>query len=682
MVFNVRDNLLQIKEDFPYPVQEISHCWIPLPDGTRLAARIWLPLDAATKPVPALLEYIPYRKNDFTALRDSIRHPYFAGHGYASVRVDMRGSGDSDGILYDEYLQQEQDDALVVIAWLAAQPWCTGAVGMFGKSWGGFNALQVAARRPPALKAIITLCSTDDRYADDVHYMGGCLLASDMLWWASIMLAYNARPPDPKVVGEAWKAMWLERLEKSPPHVEAWVAHQRRDAFWQHGSINEDYRAIECAVFAVGGWTDGYTNAILRMLEGLACPKLGLIGPWAHEYPEVAVPGPQIGFHQECLRWWDYWLKGHDTGIMREPQLRAYLMESARPATFYPYRAGQWAAEPSWPAPAVAASTYWLAADQLITHPPTTGQPLTCPSVQTHGLYAGVWCPFGSPGDLASDQQAEDSVSRCFTSAPATARTAYLGFPEVTLTLRSDQPQALVAVRLCDVALDGASTLVSWGLLNLTHRESHTQPTPLTPGQPYTITVRLNAIGYILPVGHCWRVAVAPTYWPHAWPSPLPVTLTLETGPASYLTLPRRPPTAADDHITFLPAEAAPLLACETLRPDLRKRLVEHDLINRTTRLIDYSDEGARRLLPDGITYTSLLNDTYTIVDGDPLAAHVRCERQVGLGRDAWQVRVETVSEMHADATHFHLANALTAYEGETELFTRTWVTAIERDGV
>lgn len=189
MVFNVRDNLLQIKDDFPHPVREITHLWIPMADGARLAARIWLPVDAETNPVPALLEYIPYRKNDSTALRDSLRHPYFAGHGYAAVRVDMRGSGDSDGILYDEYLQQEQDDALEVIAWLAAQPWCTGAVGMFGKSWGGFNALQVAARRPPALKAIITLCSTDDRYADDVHYMGGCLLASDMLWWASIMLA-------------------------------------------------------------------------------------------------------------------------------------------------------------------------------------------------------------------------------------------------------------------------------------------------------------------------------------------------------------------------------------------------------------------------------------------------------------------------------------------------------------
>lgn len=682
MVFNVRDNLLHIKTAFPHPVREISHVWIPMADGTRLAARIWLPVDAATNPVPALLEYIPYRKNDFTALRDSIRHPYFAGHGYASVRVDMRGSGDSDGILYDEYLQQEQDDALEVIAWLAAQPWCTGAVGMFGKSWGGFNALQVAARRPPALKAIITLCSTDDRYADDVHYMGGCLLASDMLWWASIMLAYNARPPDPKVVGADWRAHWLERLEQTQPYVEAWVAHQRRDAFWQHGSINEDYSAIECAVFAVGGWSDGYTNAVLRMMEGLTCPKLGLIGPWAHEYPEVAVPGPQIGFNQECLRWWDYWLKDIDTGIMGEPLLRAYIMESVRPETFYTYRAGHWAAEKSWPSPRSVVVNYWLADGKLIDAPPSTQQTIACPSVQTHGLYAGVWCPFGSPGDLASDQQGEDGLSLCFTAAPLPTRTDYLGFPEVTLTLSADQPNALVAVRLCDVAPDGVSTLVSWGLLNLTHRESHAYPTPLAPGQPYTVTVQLNAVGYTLPAGHRWRVAVAPTYWPHAWPSPVPVTLTLYPGEATRLALPVRPPLAADELVTFLPAEAAPLMERETLRPEIRKRLVEQDLINRRVRLIDYADEGARRLLPDGIEYENMLNDTYTIVDGDPLSAQVRCERRLGLGRGDWRVRIETTSEMRADATHFHLTNTLTAYEGGTPIFTRTWTTPSARDCV
>ena len=165
--------------------------------------------------MPAILEYLPYRRRDGTVLRDRQMHAYFAGHGYAAVRVDMRGSGDSDGLLADEYLPQEQADAVEVIAWLAAQPWCSGSVGMMGISWGGFNALQVASHRPPALKAIITACSTDDRYADDCHFMGGCLL-NNTIAWASTMFAFGAQPPDPEVVGERWRDMWLERLENNP----------------------------------------------------------------------------------------------------------------------------------------------------------------------------------------------------------------------------------------------------------------------------------------------------------------------------------------------------------------------------------------------------------------------------------------------------------------------------------
>jgi len=690
MVFNVKDNLLHTQTDYPHAIHVIENTWIPMSDGTRLAARIWLPETAEQQPVPAILEYIPYRKNDFTALRDSIRHPYFAGHGYACIRVDMRGSGDSDGIMYDEYLKQEQDDALEVLAWLEKQPWCTGAVGIIGKSWGGFNGLQIAARRPPQLKAVITLCSTDDRYADDVHYMGGCLLASDMLWWASIMLVYNARPPDPRFVGERWREMWLERLEKTPPFVEAWLTHQRRDAFWQHGSVCENYADITCPVFAVGGWADGYTNAIPRLLEGLSCPKLGLIGPWAHEYPEVAMPGPQIGFLQECLRWWDYWLKGRDSGIMQEPLLRAWLQESVPPQVDYVVRPGRWVTERAWPADSIQKQVYQLLVNshQLAVesgqsmlptdHSPLLTDDLIIPSVQTHGLYAGVWCPFGQPGDLASDQRIEDGLSTCFTSPPLPESQEILGFPEVTLTLSADKPNALVAVRLCDVAPNGASTLVSWGLLNLTHRTSHAEPTPLIPRERYTVTVRLNAIGYALPAGHRWRVALAPTYWPHAWPSPEAVTLTLFAG---HLSLPVRPPQpTADEQVSFLPPEVAPLMQREVLRTDARNRTVQHDLRTGASTLTDYADEGRRRLLPDGIEFDTVGNDTYTIVEGDPLSASVRCERSIQIGRGAWQTRVDGVSTMTADASKFYVTNTLDAYEGNTRVFANTWTFTVRRD--
>ena len=332
----------------------------------------------------------------------------------------MRGSGESDGVLLDEYSPLEQADAVEVIAWLAAQPWCTGAVGMFGISWGGFNALQVAAHRPPALKAIITVCSTDDRYADDIHYVGGCVLGAYMLSWGSTMLALNARPPDPAVVGERWRDMWLERLEGSPPFVDTWLSHQRRDAYWKQGSVCEDYSAIECAVYAVGGWADAYTNAVLRLLAGLPGPKKGLIGPWAHQYPHDGVPGPAIGFLQECLRWWDHWLKGQDSGIMDEPVLRAWMQEPVEPATFHAERPGRWVAEPSWPSAAIESRGVPLAFDAAHV----TG-------AQSTGLDCANFMGGGVAGDFPPDQRFEDGASLTWTSEPLSERLEILGFPEV-----------------------------------------------------------------------------------------------------------------------------------------------------------------------------------------------------------------------------------------------------------
>jgi hypothetical protein len=279
---------------------------------------LWLPADAERHPVPALLEYLPYRKRDSTRLRDGATHHYFAGHGYACARVDIRGTGDSDGLIDDEYTRQEQDDALEVIAWLAAQPWCSGRVGMFGISWGGFNSLQVAARRPPALKCIITVGSTDDRYATDVHYMGGCM-TKDNPDWGAVMFSHISTPPDPEIVGERWREMWLARLEHLQPWVIPWIEHQRRDAYWQHGSVCEDFSRIEIPVYAVNGWADNYAASIPRLLAGLNGPRKGLIGPWGHSFPNNGRPSPAIGWLQEALRWWDHWLKGADTGIIDEP---------------------------------------------------------------------------------------------------------------------------------------------------------------------------------------------------------------------------------------------------------------------------------------------------------------------------------------------------------------------------
>ena len=266
-------------------------------------------------------------------------HGYFVQQGYAAVRVDIRGTGDSEGHMADEYLELEQDDAVEVIAWIAAQDWCDGNVGMMGKSWSGFNSLQVAARRPPALKAIITCYSTDDRFKDDIHFMNGCLL-NDNLWWGSIMMAYQARPQDPEVTGEGWRGAWEKRLDDLPFFPALWAEHQSYDDYWKHGSVQEDYSAITCPVLVVGAWADSYTNSVPRLLENLTVPSRGIIGPWGHVYPHDGAPGPAIGFLQEATRWWDQWLRGRDTGVMEEPKLRAYINDPHCPEPHAPAPAG------------------------------------------------------------------------------------------------------------------------------------------------------------------------------------------------------------------------------------------------------------------------------------------------------------------------------------------------------
>lgn len=683
MVFNIRDSeTRKVVTEFPREVKKMEHIWIPMSDGSRLAATIWLPKDAEENPVPALLEYLPYRKNDFTAIRDSIRHPYFAGHGYASIRVDIRGAGDSDGILLDEYTKQEQDDALEVLDWIGEQPWSTGAVGMFGKSWGGFNSLQIAARQHPALKAIITLCSTDDRYADDVHYKGGTVLASDMLWWSSTMFAYNARPQDPAVVGDSWRENWLDRLENTPPFVEEWVRHQRRNDYWKHGSVCEDYSDIKIPVYAVGGWQDGYTNAVFRMIEHLPNESKGLIGPWAHEYPEVATPEPAIGFLQEALRWWDHWLKGEDTGIMDEPKLTTWVQDSERPAVNYDVRPGKWVSDAAWPSENVKNRSFWLKKDKLVSEVKEE-EAISVPSMQEHGFYAGVFCPFGQPGDLAADQRLENGKSVVFTSEPLEETVELLGQPVFHAELSSDQENALLAVRLCEKAPTGESTLLSWGILNLTHRNSHEFPEALEPGKKYKVAVPLDVLGQQIPAGHRLEVALSPTYWPQAWPSPKPVTLTVYSGEATHMDLPVRTPQPEDEASgNFERPETAQVMEREIIRKEKRTREVSHDTVNGIWTLEDFSDEGERKLPANGLQYGSINKNVYTIKENDPLSARVTCEWELTVGRDDWQTKLNTFSEMTSDEKNFYLTNTMTAFEGEKQIFNKTWKEEIPRDHV
>jgi putative CocE/NonD family hydrolase len=665
----------------PHAVTEEEHVWVPLSDGTRLGGRIWRPVSSDEVPVPAVLEFIPYRKRDFTAPRDSIHHTFLAGHGYAGVRVDLRGTGESEGVLTDEYLPQELDDAEDVLAWLAKQPWCDGNTGIMGISWGGFNALQVAARRPEGLGAIVTVASTDDRYADDVHYMGGCLL-SDNLSWASTMFAYNACPPDPAIVGERWRDMWLYRIENSGLWLEEWLRHQRRDDYWRHGSVCEDFSAVDCPVLAVSGWADGYSNSVFRLMSDLDVPRKGMIGPWSHKYPHLGEPGPAIDFLQELVRWWDRWLKGRDNDVLDDPMLRVWMQDSVPPSTAYEERPGRWVGEPSWPSPHVTPVEHALARHRIadVGEEPAE-QELSVQSPLSVGQFAGKWASYNAPPDLPYDQREEDGGSLVFDTDELTERCEILGAPAVDLEVTADQPVGMIAARLSDVEPDGRATRVSYGLLNLTHRDGSDEPRPLEPGRSYRVRVRLNGVAQAFPAGHRIRLSLSSSYWPLAWPPPRPARLQVRTG-VSALTLPVRP-TAESDEVPLRPfdeAEGAPPISMTPLRPGDHRWTVSRDLVGYVSALEIVKDAGAVRYDDIDLEVARRAYERYSWVADDFSSARGETEWTMEFARDGWRARTVTRTELTCTDTEFHLHARLDAYDGGERAFSENWQRTIPRD--
>jgi predicted acyl esterase len=506
----------------------VDHTWIPMPDGVRLSARLWLP---EKTPAPVVLEYIPYRKSDSYRAIDDIWGRVLASRGIAFARVDVRGSGDSEGVMTDEYSSEELSGGVACIAWLAAQPWSNGAVGMRGISWGGINALQIAALRPPALKAIMPMCCCDNRFTGDAHYIGGALGHTNFQWGTSFKLVM-AGPPDPSIVGADWEAMWRARLEATPPILARWLAHQRYDEYWQRGSIATDYGAIACPVYVVGGLLDSYIDTVCQLLEKLWVPRKGLIGPWGHIYPHLAQP-QALDWAQEEVRWWDHWLNGIETGIMDEPILRAYMPY----ATAAEYRSdpvpGRWIAEERWPAPAIGRRNLHLNSGTLSVEADAE-KAIHFTGDKVVGTTKPEWLD-----RLPVEQSRDDARSLLFDSGVLEEDVEILGPPIAHIRLSADKPVAKIAVRLCDVAPDGRSWLVSYALRNLTHRDSNSEPRALVPGTRYDMALPLYFTAHRFAKGHRIRLAISENLWPLAWPSPEAVTLTIVTG-FSTLELPVR----------------------------------------------------------------------------------------------------------------------------------------------
>jgi len=521
-------------------------------------------------------------------------------------------------------------------------------------------------------------------------YMGGCLLNENLVWGSNLMTLV-AKPPDPKLAGEGWRETWLKRLQNVKLFPALWLSHPYLDDYWKHGSVGQDFSRIDCPVLAVSGWADGYSNAVPRLVAGLGSTSRGVIGPWAHQYPHQGVPGPAIVFLQESLRWWDRWLNDQRNGVEDEPRLLAWMQEWTRPRAFHEHRPGRWVAESAWPSPSIRRRRFGLATGRLVDGGAGGTEPLDVSSPLSTGVMSGAWCGFGLEGEAPADQRHDDQRSLLFDSEPLTERIEMLGAAELTVRVSADRPVAMLSARLCDVAPDGASLLVSHGLLNLAHRDDHEGPTTIAAGEARLVTLLLNDAAHAFPPGHRVRLAVSNACWPTAWPSPEAVTPTIHSEGAE-LKLPERPLSA--DTIEppgFARPEAAAGPAVTELSEVDESRRIEHDpvtgvvTVTNTLDLVETGETGEptlTRLDDIDLVIGHGVIERFRIRDGDPLSAVNEIEHISVTQRGAWSARVRLVTRMECSRTTFSVRATLTAHDSGELLFEKNFDEEIPRQGV
>jgi putative CocE/NonD family hydrolase len=646
-------------------------------DGVELSVNLFLPLGAAA-PVPAILNIDPYRKDDWSAGWDLSLAAYLAAHGYAYARLDVRGTGSSGGVALDEYTEAETLDGHDVVEWLAAQPWCTGAVGMWGLSYGGFTSIQVAATRPPHLRAIVPIQATDDRYTDDVHYVGGTMAVSEMAQYSVSQVAMNALPAAPGVWGDAWRERWRERLEQTPVWLFEWARQQRHGPYWRRGSLAPDYGRVEAAILHITGWMDEYVDAAVRMLALCtgAAARRTIVGPWVHGLPDYAYPGPNIDWLREMVRWFDRWLKLEPNGADAEPALTWFHRDPTPPERFPKRLAGEWRATSEWPPADPAARTLHLGAGALDDAPPTVARATTFAHRPTAGIRGGSLC-WGAghpPNGLAGDLRLEADAGPAWASAALDAPLDVLGVPVARLRVSATQPVAHLVARLGCVLPDGSIEQVSEGILNLTHRDSHAAPEPLEPGRVYQVDLRLRVAGYRFPAGHRIHLSLASSHWPVIWPSPGAGELTIHGG---RLELPTAPADGVEPPRFSSEPPGLAEVGSETSEPT-RWEVVEDAAAGTATVR---THEASLSTLPDGVS-TLYVGETLemTASDAEPGAGRFENACEYRLDRAGHLITVIADGGIDASPTALDMTAHLKVDLDGAPFFERTWREEIPRD--
>lgn len=637
-----------------FPVKILRDVFVTMEDGVRLALTVYLPDAPGDGPFPAVVESLPYRKDDDCFTRDHQTYTYLAERGIAGIRVDIRGTGSSQGVIVDEYLRQEQLDNLAVLEWAAGEDWCSGRLGMWGISWGGFSALQTAMLRPPQLHAIVAMHATHDRFACDVHYTGGSLHAAEQLDWPGSMISTNALPPLPHVYGDGWFEEWMRRLEQTPQWPLEWMRHQMRDNYWRHGSPSTDYRAIEVPTLLVGGWLDGYVDGMVELSSVLGCPTRTIVGPWGHFRPATGVPAPTLDHYDLMFRWFAHHLRGDDNRLMEDLAPITYF-ERAAPPYDVDRVVGVWRQLEAWPG-----------TEGSVEHPLSemVHGDLDWSGPQWVGSHAPFWDRGGFP---SGDSRADDDASMCFETAPMPADLVILGSPRLKLRVATDQEVGLVAARLIAVDPEGTGHLICRGSRNLAFPVDLSDPSPPAPGQPIDVEVVLPPTSATVPAGWRLRLAIAGADFPVVWPPGHGFRLSIDPA-ASTLTLPSGRGAVAD----IEEAGPRPGAPAETTRSEHRWDVTKDGAVT-TFRHSSASTE----IQPD-LVYTTDQWWELGILDEDPGSLTAETESTLTLSSDGWSVT--TIGGMRiAGATDFTVTIELRALHDGAEVFHRTWTELIPR---
>jgi putative CocE/NonD family hydrolase len=666
---------------------------VPVRDGLELSANLWLPrpvsdvpeaTDATGMPAerfPVILEMIPYGKDNWRRNSDVARGEWLAERGFALCRLDVRGTGSSPGIAEDEYTEEQTLDGYDAVEWLAAQPWCNGNVGMWGISYGGFTSIQVAKLRPPHLRAILPMYATDDRYRDDVHIRGGCVTASEKSQYAVGQLGMNAMPPLPAFRGDGWRDEWRHRLEQTPPWLFAWIREQTDGPYWRRGSLAPDYEALDCAVFQVAGWNDSYVDPAFRIQElCLNAARRTVVGNWVHSFPDDAYPGPNLDWLHEMVRFFDRYLKGIDNGWEREPALSWFEHTWAQPEAFPVAWPGRWRAAAAFPVPGTTTVALHLGERSLGNTPAAAGGVRGIRHHATAGTSGALsWGAGWHPNGLARDLRPDEARGATWTSEPLVAPLDVIGIPAAVLHVSATMPVTTCVVRLSEVSPEGVSALVATGVLNLTHRNSDTDPEPLERERVEEVTIPLRATGYRFSPGYRVRLTVLTGYWPVLWPSPLPGALRVHHGPAapSRLVLPVLPASAPAPEPPLFKLTPAGLREVGGSEEEPATWRFEEDVINGTVAVT--IGEGGTSILEDGSRVFGSEQLVLTASDSDPAHASldtVVAYRWTGPGFD---VDIRATGGIASDEAAFDVRVDLDVRLDERPFFAREWSERIPR---